>query len=83
MAATEDLTKNKKLLSDTDVIESCTRERATAKCKFYKLTDVTFFAASLKEVPMGCKDTVLPDPPLRIIRQVLNIRVEYSKAVQS
>ena len=32
---------------------------------FYKLVNVTFFAASLKELPMGCKDAVLPEPFLK------------------
>ena len=35
------------------------------KWKFYKLTTITFFAALLKDVPLGCKDTVLPQPLLK------------------
>ena len=62
VGTTEDLTKIKNLLINTDVIESCKRERAKMKWKFHKLTKVTFFAALLKEISMGCKDTVLPDP---------------------
>ena len=31
----------------------------------FKLTNVTVFAALLKDIPMGCKDTVLPEPLLR------------------
>ena len=58
----EDLVKIKKLLSNTDVIEACTRERANTKWKFYKLTNVTVFVALLKEVAMGCKHAVLPEP---------------------
>ena len=46
-------------------IDLCTRERANTKWKFYKLTNVTVFAALLKDIPMGCKDTVLPEPLLR------------------
>ena len=65
MATTEDLTKIKHLLSNTDIIVSCTREGANTKWKFYELSNVTIFAAILKEVPMGCKDTVLPDPVLK------------------
>ena len=60
VATTEDLTKVKNLLTTTDVIESCTRERANIKWKFYKMTNVTIFAALLKEIPKGCKDSVLP-----------------------
>ena len=48
-----------------DIIDLCTRERANTKWKFYKLTNVTVFAALLKVIPMGCKDTVLPEPLLR------------------
>ena len=40
----------------------CTRERANTKWKLYKLTNLTVFAALLKDVPMGCKDSVLPEP---------------------
>ena len=65
MATTEDLTKVKNLLSNTDVIESCTREGTNTKRKFHKLTKNTFFAALLKEVPKGCKDTVFADPSLQ------------------
>ena len=57
--------KLKDFLNKTDVIESCSRERKNTKWKFYKLTNLTLFAALLKEVPMGCKDTVLPEPLLK------------------
>ena len=42
-----------------------TRERANTKWKFYKLTNLTVFAALLKDVPMGCEDSVLPEPFLK------------------
>ena len=32
---------------------------------FTKLTNLTVFTSLLKDVPMGCKDTVLPEPLLR------------------
>ena len=35
------------------------------KWRFYKLTNLTVFAALLEDVPMGCKDAVLPEPLLR------------------
>ena len=47
-----------------DIVDIYTRERANTKCKFYKLTNLTFFASLLKDVPMACKDTVLPEPLL-------------------
>ena len=50
----DDLTKLKNFLNQTDVIESCSRERTNTKWRFYKLTNLTVFAALLKDVPMGC-----------------------------
>ena len=35
------------------------------KWRFYKLTNLTVFAALLKNVPMGCKNAVLPEPLLK------------------
>ena len=49
----------------TDVIESCTKERSNTKWRFLKLTNPTKFAALLRDTPMGCKDEVLPESPLR------------------
>ena len=48
-----------------DIVDICTRERANTKWKFHKLTFLTIFFSLLKDVPMGCKDTVLPEPLLR------------------
>ena len=55
----------KDFLNQTDVIESCSRERTNTKWRFYKLTNLTVFAALLKDVPMGCKNAVLPEPLLK------------------
>ena len=52
-------------LNKTDVVESCSQERMNTKWKFYKLTNLTVFAALLKDVPMGCKNAVLPEPLLK------------------
>ena len=57
----DDMTKFKEILKKTDVIESCTKERSNTKWRFFKLTNVTIFAALLKDIPMGCKDAVLPE----------------------
>ena len=62
VATKEDLVIIKNALSDNDIIEACTKDWATTKWKIYKLTDVTVFAAQHGEVPMGCKDAVLPEP---------------------
>ena len=61
----DDLEHIKTSLAGTDVIESCARERVNTKWKFLKLTNVTIFAALLKDIPMGCKDAVLPEPLLK------------------
>ena len=61
----DDLAKMKDFLNKTDAIESCSRERINTKWRFYKLTNLTVFAALLKDVPMGSKNAVLPEPLLR------------------
>ena len=61
----DDLAKLKDFLKQTDVIESCSRERMNTKWRFYKLKNLTLFAALLKDVPMGCKDALLPELLLR------------------
>ena len=48
-----------------DIVDLCTREGAITKWKFYKLTNLTTFPLLLKDVPMGCKITVLLEPLLK------------------
>ena len=60
-----DVTNLKDRMQKMDIVDICTRERANTKWKFYKLTNLTIFASLLKDVAMGCKDTVLPEPLLR------------------
>ena len=60
-----DLAKLIDFLNKTDVIESCSRERMNTKWRFFKLTNLTVFAALLKDVPMGCKDAVVSEPLLK------------------
>ena len=57
----DDKAKMKKVLKKTDVVESCTKERSNTKWMFFKLTNLTIFAALLRDIPMGCKDAVLPE----------------------
>ena len=40
-------------------------ERLSTKWRHYKLPNLTAFAALLKDVPVVCKDAVLPEPLLR------------------
>ena len=60
-----DMTNVKHRMQNMDFVDLCTRERTNKKWKFYKLTNLTIFASLLKDVPIGCKDTVLPEPLLR------------------
>ena len=61
----DNMAKLKKILKKTDLTESCTKERSNTKWRFFKLTNLTIFAALLRDIPMGCKDTVLPESLLR------------------
>ena len=61
----DDMAKLKKILKKTDVIESYTKERSNTKWGFFKLTNLTKFAAILTDIPMGCKDAVLPESLLK------------------
>ena len=61
----DDIANLKEKLQKMDIIVLCTRERASTKWKIYKLTNVTVFAALLRDIPMGCKGTVLPEPLLK------------------
>ena len=47
LCTNDDLAKLKYFLNKTDVIESCSRERINTKWRFYKLTNLTVFAALL------------------------------------
>ena len=60
-----DMTNLKDRIQKLDIVDIYTRERANTKLKFYKLTSLTIFAFLLKDVPMGCKDRVLPEPHLK------------------
>ena len=60
-----DMTNLKDRRQKMDIFDLCTRERASTKWKLNKLTNLTVLASLLKDVPMGCKDTVLPEPLLK------------------
>ena len=61
----DDMAKLKEILKKTDVIQSCKKERSNTKWRFSKLTNLTIFAALLRDRPMSCKDAVLPESPLK------------------
>ena len=48
-----------------DIVEQCTQERQITKLRFNLITNVTIFAALLKNIPMGCPHSVLPEPLLK------------------
>ena len=60
-----DMTNLKDRLQKMDIVDLCTRDRANTKWNFHKKTNLTIFASLLKDVPMGCKDTVLLEPLLK------------------
>ena len=55
------MAKLKEVLKETDVIQSCTKERSKTKWRFFKQTNLTIFAAPLRDKPMCCKNAVLPE----------------------
>ena len=61
----DDMAKLKEILKKMDVIESCTKEKSNTKWRFLRLTNLKIFVALLKDIPMGCKDAVLPESLLR------------------
>ena len=65
VCTSDDITNFKENLQKMDIVDLCARERTNTKWKFFKLTNLTLFAALLKDVPMCCKDSVLPEPLLK------------------
>ena len=41
------------------------KKRSNTKWRFFKLTNLTIIAALPRDIPMGCKDAVLPESLLR------------------
>ena len=66
MRTHDDLSNLKYFLNKTDVKESCSREKSNTKWRFNRLKNLTAFVVLLKDVPMGCKNAVLPEPLLKI-----------------
>ena len=62
------LNKSIDFLIKTDVKQSCNQKRMNTKWGFYKMKSLTTFHASLKDVPMGCKDAVLNEPLLKSLK---------------
>ena len=63
LVCTPDNTTNlKEKLQKMDFVELCTRERANTNGSFLQTDKLTVFAALPKDVPMGCEDSVPPEP---------------------
>ena len=77
----DDMAKLKEILNETDVIESCPKEMSHTKWKFFKLTNSTKFAALLRDLPMGCKNAVLPESLLKN-HTVTCLTYEHQKTIQ-
>ena len=74
----DDLATLKDFFNKTDVIESCSRERMNTKWKFYKLTNLTVFAALKKTYLWGARTQSHPNHFLKIAK----ITVSRLKKVQ-
>ena len=61
----DDITNLEEKIQKMDIVDLCTRERANTKWRIYKRANLTNFAALLKDIPKGCKDSVLPEPLLK------------------
>ena len=51
-----------------DIVEQCTQERQNTKWSFKLIKNFSIFVALQKNIPMGCPDSVLPEPLLKKIR---------------
>ena len=61
----DDMAKLKEIFKQTNVVESCTKEKSNMNWSFFNLTNLTIFAALLRDIPMGCKDAILPESLLK------------------
>ena len=60
-----DLTSIQCKVEKFDIVEQCTQEHQNTKWRFKLITNVTIFAALLRNIPMVCPDSVLPELLLR------------------
>ena len=60
-----DLITNQGKREKVDIVKQCTQERQKTRWLFKLITTNTVFTALLKNIPMGCPDSVLPEPLLR------------------
>ena len=79
MCTRDYLAKQKGVLNETDVLESISRKKMNTKGKFYKLMNLTVFAALLKDVPVGSKMPFCAN----LFRKVIESAVSISKRKQN
>ena len=56
-----DLITIKGKVEKLDIVEQCTQECQNAKWRFKLITNKTIFAALLKNIPMSCPDSLVPE----------------------
>ena len=79
----DDMAKLQEILKKTDVIESCTKERSNTNWRFFEPTNLTIFAALLRDKPIGCKDAVLPEHFLKkSYSQLSYLRAEHQTTIK-
>ena len=61
----DDLKHFKAMIASKNVITACPLGMVNTKWQFWKLTNVTFFPFLLKNIPMGCRNALLPDHRLK------------------
>ena len=69
-----------------DIVDQSIQERQNTKWRLKLIANVTIFAALLKNIPMGCPDSVLPEPLLKkhsVIRLLSNKDKEPYKSFVS
>ena len=60
-----DLITIQEKVENFDIVEQCTQKCQNKKWSFKLIANVIIFDALLKNIPMGCPDSVLPEPLLR------------------
>ena len=59
------LTTIQNKINQQNIIEVCTQEKQKLNWRFELITNVSIFAALIKNVSMGCPESVIPEPLLK------------------
>ena len=71
-----DLTNIQNKVNKQDIVAVCAQERQNTKWQFKLVTNESIFATLLKNVPMGCPDSVIPEPFLRNSMLIVWFRIK-------